>query len=263
MAEHRELSIDEDEGVITLRIGRAERRNAMGRAFFEELPEAARDIRARNPRVVIVRGSADGGFSAGFDTAELEQLTQMTTREFVHYEDAASGGFAAVRNLPCPTVAAIDGPAVGGGLALAMACDIRLASPAALFIAAFVKIGLSIGELGSSYALARAIGPGRAAELAFTGRPLPAAEALEWGLVSAVHDDVHAASRAMAEQIGANSPVGIHISKLALIHNQEIHSYAAARDLENRGQAILTETEDTREAIDAFAQKRAPRFRGA
>ncbi|WP_448388313.1 enoyl-CoA hydratase/isomerase family protein [Microbacterium aurum] len=259
-----ELSFDHDDaGIVTLRVGRPERRNAMGKAFFEELPEAVRAIRALAPRVVIVRGNADGSFSAGFDTAELEQLTRMTTREFVHYEDTASSGFAELRNLPCPTIAAIDGPAVGGGLALALACDIRLASEAAFFLAAFVKIGLSIGELGSSYGLTRAIGPGRAAELAFTARPLGAEESAAWGLVRSIHDDVHVAARELADQIVAHSPAGIHISKLALIHNQEIHSFAAARDLENRGQAILTATEDTREAIAAFAQQRAPRFRGA
>jgi len=260
---YAELEYDEHDGVVVLRVGRAERRNAMGRAFFEELPEAMRDIARLHPRAVIVRGRADGGLSVGFDTTEIGQLAQMSTREFVFYEEAASSGYGAVRNLPCPTIAVIDGPAVGGGLALAMACDIRVASPRALFVAAFVKLGLSVGELGSSYALTRAIGPGRAAELAFTGRPVGADEALAWGLVQSVHDDAHAAARDLAGQIRANSPAGIHLSKLALIHNQEIHSYEAARDLENRGQAILTETEDTREAIDAFAQKRAPRFRGA
>lgn len=263
MSGYAELEFEEDGGIVMLRVGRAERRNAMGRAFFEELPDAMRDISRLRPRAVIVRGRADGGLSAGFDTAEIGQLAQMTTREFVFYEEAASSGYAAVRGLPCPTIAAVDGPAVGGGLALALACDIRLASPRALFVAAFVRLGLSIGELGSSYALTRAIGPGRAAELAFTGRPVDAEEGFAWGLVQGVHDDVHAAARELAERITENSPAGIHVSKLTLIHNQEIQSFEAARDLENRGQAILTDTEDTREAIDAFAQKRAPRFRGA
>lgn len=258
-----ELTIEESHSIVTLHIGRAERRNAMGRAFFEELPVAIREIESRKPRAVIVRGSAPGSFSAGFDTAELEQLNHMTTREFVHYEETASGGFAALRNLGVPTIAAVDGAAVGGGLAIALACDIRLASPESFFIAAFVKIGLSVGELGSSFDLTRAIGPGRAAELAFTGRLLGAEEAHRWGLVQGVHVDVHGASRALADSIAQNSPTGIHISKLALIHNQEIGSYEAAIDLENRGQALLTDTEDMREAIHAFADKRAPRFRGA
>jgi len=152
--------------------------------------------------------------------------------------------------------------AAGGGLSLALAADIRLAAPTAKFACSFVKVGLSAGELGTSWTLPRLVGPGRAAEIAFTGRVVGAPEAERIGLVNRVVADPVEEAFAVAAAISANSPSGVRMSKRALQRNQEVSSYAAALELENRGQALLTRTEDMPEALAAFREHRAPRFGG-
>jgi enoyl-CoA hydratase/carnithine racemase len=161
-------------------------------------------------------------------------------------------------------IAAVHGAATGGGLALALAADIRLVAPTAKFSAAFVKVGLSAGELGTSYNLTRLVGPGRAAEIAYTGRLVGAEEAVRTGLANRMvpTDQLFDEAVAMARLIAANSPGGVQLSKRAIQRNQEITSYAAALELENRGQALLTRTEDMPEALAAFQEKRAPQFTG-
>jgi enoyl-CoA hydratase/carnithine racemase len=169
----------------------------------------------------------------------------------------------AVRSVRVPVVAAVNGAAAGGGMALALAADIRLASTQAVFNAAFTRIGLSTGDLGCSWLLTRLIGPGRTAEIAFTGRRVAAAEAVEIGLVNAVYepDELMPEAMALADAMIANSPGGVQLSKRALHANMEAASYVAAIELENRGQALLTRTTDMAEALAAFKEKRPPVFR--
>jgi enoyl-CoA hydratase/carnithine racemase len=126
-----------------------------------------------------------------------------------------------------------------------------------------VRIGFSAGDLGASWLLPRLIGPGRAAELAFTGRQVPAEEAERIGLVNRIsaEGELMTDARAMAAQIVGNSPAGIRLSKSALRLNQET-SFAAALELENRGQTLLTTTQDFPEALAAFQEKRPARFTG-
>src|SRR5207247_2928855 len=190
----------------------------------------------------------------------IDEITEMGVREFLKFQELATGGLAAIRGLRVPVIAAVNGAAAGGGLALALAADIRLAAPEARFNAAFVKIGLSCGELGTSWQLTRLVGPGRAAEIAYTGRFVDAEEAERIGLVNRV---VPAGSLldealALALQIAANSPGGVQLSKRALQANMEIGSYAAALELENRGQALLTRGEDMPEALRALKERRGP-----
>ena len=116
---------------------------------------------------MIIRGAGERAFCAGFDLDEIDVITTMGVRGFLKFQEVATGGIAAIRNLPFPVIAAIHGPATGGGLALALSADIRLVAPTAKFSAAFVKVGLSVGELGTSYHLTRLVGPGRAAEIAY------------------------------------------------------------------------------------------------
>ncbi len=156
------------------------------------------------------------------------------------------------------------GAASGGGMSLALAADIRLVAPTAKFNAAFVKVGLSVGELGTSWQLTRLVGPGRAAEIAYTARFVGAEEAVRIGLANRVvpSEALFDEAVALAETIATNSPGGIRMSKRALQRNQEVTSYAAALELENRGQALLTRCADMPEALTAFKEKRAPRFTG-
>jgi enoyl-CoA hydratase/carnithine racemase len=164
-----------------------------------------------------------------------------------------------------PVIAAVNGPATGGGLALALAADIRIGSPGARFNAAFVRIGLSAGDLGTSWLLPRLIGPARASEFCFTGRFMEAEEAERVGLLNRVVPEGSLLDSALelASQIAANSPGGVQLSKRALQANMEAASFAAALELENRGQALLSRGSDFTEALAAFKEKRAPRFTGA
>jgi enoyl-CoA hydratase/carnithine racemase len=163
-------------------------------------------------------------------------------RDFLKFQETAAGGITAIRHLPFPVIAAVRGGAVGGGLALALAADIRLAAPTAKFSAAFVRVGLSMGELGVSFTLSRLVGPGRAAEIGYTGRVVGAEEAVRIGLANRIvpSERLYDEALAMATVIAAHPPGGVRLSKRAIQRNQEITSYAAALELENRGQALLT-----------------------
>jgi enoyl-CoA hydratase/carnithine racemase len=142
--------------------------------------------------------------------------------------------------------------------------DIRLGSPSAKFNAAFVRIGLSLGDLGASWLLPRLIGAPAAAEIGFTGRFVEADEAQRLGLLNRVTgpDDLLDQTLAMAAQICGNSPGGVRMSKRALQANLEVASFAAALELENRGHALLTRCDDMTEALQAFKAKRTPNFSG-
>ena len=158
-------------------------------------------------RALIITGAGGKTFCTGFDLDEVDVLTRMTVPEFTELIETAASVSTALRGLPYPVIAAVSGPAAGGGLSLALAADIRVADQTASFSAGFVRIGLSIGELGTSWNLIRLIGPGRAAELAFTGRTVRAPEALRIGLADRLVEDETALDAAieLAETIAANS----------------------------------------------------------
>jgi len=247
-----------------LRINRPERMNSQTIRMFHEFGEAGFALRDAPLRALILSGTGDRAFSAGFDLDEISRLVEMGPLEFLRFVDTATGGVQSLRDLPFPVIAAVHGPANGGGLALALAADIRLCDENAKFSAAFVKVGLSVGELGTSYNLARVVGPSRATDIGCTGRLVLADEAERIGLVNRVvpADELFGEALAMARVIAGNSPGGVRMSKRAIQRNQEITSYAAAIELENRGQALLTRTSDMPEALAALKEKREPRFRG-
>jgi enoyl-CoA hydratase/carnithine racemase len=251
-------------GVTVVTLNRPDRYNAMTAVMFDELERAATELSDRDDtRVVLVTG-AGKGFCAGYDLADAAGLPELGALAMLDLQERAARAMLAVRSVRAPVIAAVNGPAAGGGLALALAADIRIAAPAAVFNAAFVRIGLSAGDLGTSWLLTRLIGPAATSEICFTGRPVPAAEALQLGLVNAVSapasllDD----ALALAQAITANSPGGVQLSKRALQANMEAASYAAAIELENRGQALLTRGHDVPVALAALREKRPPVFTG-
>jgi enoyl-CoA hydratase/carnithine racemase len=250
-------------GVLVATLNRPGRLNSMTFQMFDELallPHALRD--EDELRALIITG-AGRAFCAGFDLDEIDRLTEMGVREFLKFQELATGAMAGIRGLRAPVIAAVNGAAAGGGLSLALAADIRLASPAARFSAAFVKVGLSVGELGTSWHLTRLVGPGRAAEIAYTARMVEADEAERIGLVNRVvpAETLLDEAIAMAKQIGSNSPGGVQLSKRALQANLDA-PFSAALELENRGQALLTRGQDMPEALQAFKQRREPQFTG-
>ena len=259
------LSLEVLEGdIVVMRINRPERMNSQTVRMFTEHNVVANALRDSHARALIITGAGERAFCAGFDLEEIDVITRMGVRDFLKFQEVATGGIAAIRALPFPVIAAIHGPATGGGFALALAADIRLAAPTAKFSAAFVKVGLSAGELGTSWQLTRLVGPGRAAEIAYTARIVKAEEAARIGLVNRVvpSEELMDDALALARSISANSPGGVKVSKRAIQSNLEVGSYRAAMELENRGQALLTRGSDMAEALTAFREKRDPRFTG-
>jgi enoyl-CoA hydratase/carnithine racemase len=260
-----ELELEVVDGdIVIMRINRPDRMNSQTARMFAEHGQVARALRDSHARALIVTGAGDRAFCAGFDLEQIDELTQMGVRDYLKLQETAAFGLAAIRALPFPVIAGVHGAATGGGFGLALACDIRLAAPSAKFSTAFVRVGLSIGELGVSWQLTRLVGPGRAAEIGYTGRVVGAEEAVRIGLVSRVVPAGQLLDEALslARTISTNSPGGIKLSKQALQRNLEVGSYAAALELENRGQALLTRTDDMVEALGAFKDHRAPQFTG-
>jgi enoyl-CoA hydratase/carnithine racemase len=264
--EYQTLSVTSPtEGVVAIKLNRPDRLNAMTMKMFVELETTARTLGDdRDVRVVILTGAGEA-FCAGYDLDDAEELAGLPPLGMLDRQELAARALSAVRAIPVPVIAAVNGAAAGGGMALSLMADIRLGSPAARFNAAFVRIGLSAGDLGTSWLLPRLIGPAQAAEIAYTGRSVDAEEAERLGLLNQLtgDDDLIDQALAMARQIGANSPGGIRLSKRALQANMEISSFAAALELENRGQALLTRCADMPEALAAFREKRAPNFTGS
>ena len=254
----------EANGVLVAVLNRPDRLNSMTRTMFSELETLVAALNTdHDTRVLIITG-AGSAFCAGYDLADAEQLADLTAMGMLDLQESAARALSGIRSLGIPVIAAVNGAAAGGGMSLALAADIRLAGQSAKFNAAFVRIGLSAGDLGASWLLPRIIGPGPAAEIAFTGRLVLAPEAERLGLVNRVvpDDELLAEARSLAEAIAQNSPAGVRLSKRALQANLEVSSYAAALELENRGQTLLSRGEDMREALSAFQEKRPAHFTG-
>lgn len=250
-------------GIVVVTLDRPARYNAMTNTMFSELEQLAWSLETEDRCRAVVLTGAGKAFCAGYDLADADDLPNLGALGMLDQQERAARALSAVRSLRVPVIAAVNGAAAGGGLALALAADIRLAGSAAKFNAAFVRIGLSAGDLGTSWLLTRLIGPAKTSEICFTGRIVEAAEAGELGIVNSVCDgDVVEAAVALARRIVANSPGGVELSKRALQANLEVGSYAAAIELENRGQALLTRSPDMSEALTAFKEKRAPVFQG-
>jgi enoyl-CoA hydratase/carnithine racemase len=252
------------EGVVVATLNRPDRLNAMTGTMFRELEQLAFELGDDDALRVLVLTGAGRAFCAGYDLDDALELPSLSPMGMLDQQELAVRALTAIRGLRVPVIAAVNGPAAGGGLSLALAADIRIAAPQAKFNAAFVRIGLSAGDLGASWLLTRLVGPAVAAEFAFTGRQMGADEAERTGLVNRVApaESLLDETLALADTIAANSPGGVQLSKRALQANMEVTSFAAALELENRGQALLTRGEDMPEALAAFREKRPASFTG-
>jgi enoyl-CoA hydratase len=254
------------EGVTLLTLNRPAKLNAMDVALVEALHDALGAVAAdRDCRAVVLTG-AGRGFCAGLDLGGYGEAPDAAGRGPVGAGFATQQHIAALvprlRSLPQPVIAAVNGPAAGGGLALALASDIRLAAASARFNVAFVRIGLSGCDIGVSWLLPRLIGASRAWELMLTGRIVDSAEADRIGLVTRVVADgaVLDAALETASLIVGNSPWGVRMTKEVAWSQLEVGSLQAGIDLENRTQILSTMTADHRAAVTAFLGKQPPEF---
>jgi len=253
-------------GVTLLTLNRPERLNAMSHELVEDLHIALDGVDAdRGCRVVIVTG-AGRGFCSGLDLKGAgappggdglgRPQAGLTAQQHI------ASLIPHLRSLRQPVIAAVNGPAAGGGLALALGSDIRIAAQSARFNVAFVRIGLSGCDIGVSWMLPRLVGASRAWELMLTGRQIDAEEAERIGLVVRVVLDGTVVDAALetAELIVANSPFGVWMTKEVMWSALEIGSLQAGIDLENRTQILTTFSDDMREAMAAFMEKRPAHF---
>jgi len=261
--EYAELRVDRTTpGVIVATLSRPARRNAMTDRMFIDLAALQRDV-ASDPavRAVVITGEG-AGFCAGLDLDLAEELSVWSAEKFLATQERWADSVAGFSRLGVPVIAAVNGAAAGAGFGLALACDIRVAGESARFNAAFVRIGLSAGDVGASWFLPKIVGQGRASEIMFTGRFVGAEEALAIGLVSAVVPDGTELDRALeiASLISGNSPFAMRMTKQIISANAGAPSLEAALALENRTQVLATRGPDYAEALAAFRERRAPVF---
>jgi enoyl-CoA hydratase len=256
-------------GVVLLTLNRPEKLNAMTAELVEQLHRHLDELAVDHSARVVVLTGAGRGFCAGLDlggygaTPHTEGLGR--TQAGLATQRHIASLIPHLRSLPQPVIAAVNGPAAGGGFALVLGSDIRIAARSARFNAAFIRIGLSACDIGTSWLLPRLVGASRAQELMLTGRVFDAEEAYRIGLVVDLVDDdaLLATAVAKAEQVMANSPFGVALTKEGMWSALEIPGMQAAIDLENRQQIMASATADHREAMAAFLERRPPDYRNA
>lgn len=237
------------EGVAVLRLNRPDRLNAIDQVMQTELSQALDALAADRAVHVVVLTGAGRGFCSGIDVRQfgpgmLEAGDPAIDR--MRFQEAMAALPRAIRALPQPVIAAVNGPCVGAGLALCLAADIRICSAAATFGNAAILLGLSGAEMGMSYHLPRIVGTSVAADWMLTGRTVPAEEADRRGLVSQVVEPDRLLGRAveLAEHVAALAPLGVELTKRALQVNADAASLDAALELENRNQVLSHATDD-------------------
>ena len=253
-----EVEAGRDGGVQTITLNRPDKLNAFNRAVHEGLHAALDDARDPAVRAVVITG-AGRGFSAGQDLKAFGEAGDVGAMLRATYHV----NVLAIRSLEKPVIAAVNGVCAGAGLSLACACDIRLASDAAFFVPGFVGIGL-IPDSGGSYFLQRLLGTARAFEWMTSNRRLTATEAHAWGLVSDVFEadafETRVAER--AAELAAGPTRAIALTK-RLYDEAATATLEEQLELEAEAQAEAAKTEDFREGVAAFGEKREPRFSGS
>lgn len=256
-------------GVVVLTIDRPHRRNALDNQTVAELHTVLDEINGKpEVRAVVITG-AGAGFSAGADlkakpadftatdaspTAALLGAVRSPVAQIYASQELMASAFEKIHRLRQPVIAAVNGAAVGGGFALALACDIRFASPEATFGAVFIRHGISACDMGTSYHLPRLVGASRSAELLLTGRIFDAAEAERIGLVLEVtgSDDLLDRAVAKAEEIARHSPLAVWMTKETMWQTVDAPSLRHALDIENRTQVMCSATGDLDASFAAF-----------
>jgi enoyl-CoA hydratase len=253
-------------GVLRVTLNRPRHLNALTAELVEELYKVLDRVALdQKCRVLVLTGSGKG-FCSGLDLNGYGELDEGLGRGEIQrafsVQQHIAGLVTRLRKLPQPVIAAVNGAASGGGFALVLGSDIRIAADTAKFNAAFVRIGLSGCDIGTSWLLPRLVGAGRAHELMLTGRLFPADEAKQMGLLVDVVPGEDLEDRVLEEAVSVmqNSPMGVRMTKEVMWSAMEIPGLQAAIDLENRTQVMLLQTLDHREALESFIENRRPDF---
>ena len=279
ITEYKTLKIEErEDGISIITLNRPERLNAINFELIEEFLDYLDRLENNYDIHVVILTGEGRAFSAGLDLKDMGSLNSnpiyMNSDKFRYLKtkDPIKVTFMLqrritqimikLRKIPQPVIAAIKGPAYGGGLALSLAADIRIAGESTIFCNAFIKIGVSGADCGSTYWLPRIIGFSDAAEIIYTGKDVDAKEAERIRLVSRVVPDNAIIDEALkiASNMIDKSVLGLRLTKEALNINIDAPSLEAAIELENRTQNVTSQSIDTKEASRAFFEKRKPKF---
>lgn len=248
--------------VAVVTLNRPDVLNALSFALIDELHDALDGIQADNDCRVVILTGAGRAFCSGLDLTSIEgsstSVGQRGPRAGMLSQQRIADLPIKLRRLQQPVIAAVNGPAYGGGFALALACDLRIASESAKFCAQFIKVGLGGCDIGISYTLPRAIGSSLAFDLLLTARSVDAEEAERIGLVSATVPDAVARALEIADKICGYSPFGVVMTKEVMWANLAAPSIESAIHLENRTQILASTGGEVMEAATAFMEKRAP-----
>jgi enoyl-CoA hydratase/carnithine racemase len=253
-------------GIARITFNRPDRLNSIDGSLIDGIEAAYDQFEGDGETRVIILTGAGRGFCSGADLTGTAQpwVSKARTAMKTSYDAQVrlTDVMGRIYDSSIPTIAAVNGVAVGGGLAFALHCDIRIASTAARFGSAFIKAGLSSMDMGTSYLLPKIVGAGKAREMMLTGRIIDAAESERIGLVHEVvaPDDLIEASVRMARLIAANNEFGVWQTKTGLNAALDAPSLRHAKEIENRTQILATMTPNVREAAIAHMEKRPPNF---
>lgn len=260
--EHLDVVVENEVAWATM--NRPERLNALNPKLVDELRDFFVGLYwRRDVRVVVLRG-AGRAFCAGLDLKDRSgSNAERTVGESLTGQRKISEIVLAMRRCPQPIIACVDGAASGGGFALALASDVRIATPTLKMNAAFIRIGLSACDIGVSYFLPRMVGSSVAAEYMLTGRFMGAERAYQLGLISRIvePDALEAEARAFAADMLHATPLGLRLTKEALNHAIDANGLEAAIAMEDRNQILCVQDGDFGEGVRAFLEKRAPDYR--
>ncbi|WP_158818048.1 enoyl-CoA hydratase family protein, partial [Methylocapsa sp. S129] len=248
----------------TITLNRPEKKNPLTFESYAELRDLFRDLAyANDVRAIVLTGAGDN-FCSGGDVFEIiEPLTKMAMPDLLAFTRMTGDVVKAMRRCPQPIIAAVDGICAGAGAIMAMASDLRLATPEAKTAFLFTRVGLAGADMGACGILPRIIGQGRAAELLFTGRAMSAEEGHRWGFFNAVHARADLLKEAgnLARSL-ADGPYFAHGMTKTMLNQEWAMGLDEIIESEAQAQAICMATQDFRRAFEAFAAKRRPEFQG-
>ena len=258
------LKIVQEGEVLWVTMDRPHRLNALSRPLVEALRELFVGLYWRHDIRAVVISGAGGHFCAGLDLKERGDNAERGPGSGLVRQRQISEIVIAMRRCPQPIIALMDGAASGGGFAIALASDMRIATPTARMNAAFIKLGLSGCDIGVSYFLPRMVGASVAAELLMTGRFLTAPRAEAQGLVSKVvpAENLYDEARELLADLLRTTPLGLRLTKEAFNHAIDAPGLEAAIAMEDRNQILAAQGEDFQEGVRAFLEKRAPVYGG-
>ncbi|MEJ5021967.1 enoyl-CoA hydratase family protein [Ochrobactrum vermis] len=263
-ATHFLWQTSEDGRVATLTLNRPDRKNPLTFESYAELRDLFRNlVYASDVRTIVLTG-AGGNFSSGGDVFEIiEPLTKMAMPDLLAFTRMTGDVVKAMRKCPQQIIAAVDGICAGAGAILAMASDLRIATPEAKTAFLFTRVGLAGADMGACGILPRLIGQGRASELLYTGRFMSAYEGERWGFFNALHSqgDLLGKAEALARNI-ADGPWFAHGMTKTMLNQEWAMGIEELVESEAQAQAICMATQDFRRAFEAFAAKQKPVFEG-